>query len=151
MGSLWQTQFSSGPSVMDFIFCCIPLAIMSRLIQSIHLCFSPLLLLPSCGTISSVCLPMYLGLVSSHVQTTSVYCIVSSLFNLKITCNEDKKPILATFRGLNEAAEKFYCDEEYLTILFTSVMNSSSSSASFPTFNQSINQSILFRHRISHK
>ena len=60
VGSLQQTQFSSSQFYHGLhLLLFRPIALMSRLTQSIHLCFGlPLFLLPG-GTISRVFLPTY--------------------------------------------------------------------------------------------
>ena len=63
-GSLRQTQFFSSQLLSWTSYLVVPMALMSRLTQSIHLCFGlPRFLLPG-GTISRVCLPTYTVLVS---------------------------------------------------------------------------------------
>ena len=59
MGSLWQIQCSSSQFCHGLHFCCLDIALMSQLTQSIHLCFGLSLLLLPCSTVSSVCLPTY--------------------------------------------------------------------------------------------
>ena len=59
VGSLCQTQLSSQPVLSWISSFVVPMALMSRLTQSIHLCFGlPRFLLPG-GTISRIFLPTY--------------------------------------------------------------------------------------------
>ena len=60
VGSLWQTQFSSSHSVLSWTSSfVVPMALMSRLTQSIHLCFGLFAFFSHVGTISRVFLPTY--------------------------------------------------------------------------------------------
>ena len=74
-------QFPPASSVMKF-----PIALMSRLTQSVHLCFGlPLFLLP-CFTIASVCCPTSLSRLSSYKSKSPRSSFPAPLCDVSTTC-----------------------------------------------------------------